>query len=663
MSLTQKILAFVSALVLVLLIVTLAYTTYQANRLAQENLRAGLAQTTEGWETFQKNRYVELRLGLRTLASDAGFKALVEARDPRTTADTLVERGADFGADLLLVTDAQGIVLARAGSAATEGTNLSSDPVVARVFEGAESATIWRQGTRLFHTVSVPMATTGQLQGILIAGFALDERLAANLRKLTRSEIAFFTKDAEGWAVSATTLANPGPTLGAAGVARTDDPVRLKIGGGDYVAVSVPLVAATGEIVGSVAALRSVDQEMAPFRRFRNSLIGASLLVLAGGLVTAFVATKAVTRPVRSLANLVDKVRDGSYSGAVSVPSRDEIGSLAKAFNGLLADLREKEQMVAFLKQTMAPGAPDPGHTVTTPPGRATAVGPRPGDVPILGPGVFASRYEILGTLGRGGMGVVYKARDLRLDEVVALKTLRPDVLYADPGLLERFKQELKLARSITHKNVLRTYDFGEDGGTPYISMEYVEGVTLKQLIANRGALPVSVGLRVAKEMCHGLEAAHERGVIHRDIKSQNMMVIPATGELKIMDFGLARQTSVPLEGGLTMAGAVMGTPDYIPPEQAEGQPADVRSDIYSLGVVLFETFTGRLPFVGDRSTGTIAQHIAVKPPSLRTLNAQIPVTLDAIVLRCLEKAPRDRYAGVAWVRDALDMVSASGSA
>ena len=158
---------------------------------------------------------------------------------------------------------------------------------------------------------------------------------------------------------------------------------------------------------------------------------------------------------------------------------------------------------------------------------------------------------------------------------------------------------------------MLRTHDFGETGGVPFISMEYLEGVTLKDLVKNRGALPLGVGLSIAKQMCHGLGAAHETGVVHRDIKPQNMLILPETGELKIMDFGISRRTVVdPGTSGLTTAGTVMGTPDYMPPEQAQGKPADFRSDIYSLAVVFFESFTGKLPFKGENPMAVVVAHI-----------------------------------------------------
>jgi serine/threonine-protein kinase len=275
-------------------------------------------------------------------------------------------------------------------------------------------------------------------------------------------------------------------------------------------------------------------------------------------------------------------------------------------------------------------------------------------------PGVlFDGRYEILSILGKGGMGVVYRAQDQQLDEVVALKVLRHDVLQDDATLLERFKQELKLARRITHRCVLRTHDFGATEGTPYISMEFLEGVTLKDLILSKGALPLGVGLRIAKQMCQGLEAAHRQGVIHRDIKPQNMLILPESGELKIMDFGIAQRVSVKAgASGLTTEGMVMGTPDYIPPEQAQGQPADFRSDIYALGVVLFEMFTGKLPFRGDNVMKIVLAHIQDAPPRPRDVNRKVPVDLEVVILRCLSKDPAQRYASMAEVLKALTAVS-----
>jgi serine/threonine-protein kinase len=278
--------------------------------------------------------------------------------------------------------------------------------------------------------------------------------------------------------------------------------------------------------------------------------------------------------------------------------------------------------------------------------------------------GRVVSHYEVSGRLGGGGMGVVYRARDTQLDEVVALKLLRPDALEADPSLLERFKQEIRLARRITHRNVLRTHDFGEAAGVPYISMEYVDGVNLKDVVRGRGALTLGVGLSIAKQMCHGLAAAHEMGVVHRDVKPHNMMILPETGDLKIMDFGISRVQSVgEVASGLTTAGTVMGTPDYMSPEQAQGRPADFRSDLYALGVVLFEIFTGRLPFDGEGVAAILVAHVQQAPPRPRAVHAAVPAELESVILRALEKDPARRWQTAHEIEKALRAVSGKADA
>ena len=665
MGLTQKILVFTSLLVVALAGATLAFTTVQADRLAHETIHQGLSETREVWETFQADRYNKLKLGIRVLGNDPAFKSLVETNDQATILDTLRERGQELNADFFIATDPAGVVIARTDRPTAQGDDLSKDPVVMKPLEGEESATVWRQGDRLYHAVSVPMQTGPDLKGVLVAGYGIDEALASQIRKLTHSEIAYLVQaPGQPPRLSVSSLGPRESALRAAlgqpeFAAAVREPFNVDLGRERWVGVQVPLESATGETVGSVVALRSLNQEMASFLRFRNSLVIVSLVIMGLALVLAYLIASRIAGPVRRLASVVERARDGSYSGAVEVASRDEIGVLARAFNGLLADLREKEQLIGFLKEGMtdvkkAESAPTLSSAATA---SVIAVSP-PG--PQVAPGsVFGGRYDVLGTIGKGGMGVVYRARDRQLDEVVALKVLRSDVLKDDPKLLDRFKQEIKLARRITHRNVLRTHDFGETQGTPYISMEYLEGVTLKDLIRGKGALPLPVGLRIAKQVCLGLEAAHQEGVVHRDIKPQNMLIIPGTGDLKIMDFGIARVSEMKAgAAGLTSTGTVMGTPDYMPPEQAQGQSADFRSDIYSLGIVFYEIFTGHLPFTGDSVMAVVLAHIQRPAPAPRQTNPAIPPELEAVILRCMEKSPSKRYQRVEDILEDLGRVS-----
>src|SRR5260221_2377385 len=206
---------------------------------------------------------------------------------------------------------------------------------------------------------------------------------------------------------------------------------------------------------------------------------------------------------------------------------------------------------------------------------------------------------------GMGGRGVVYRAIDKELNEPVAIKTLKSDAMASDPTMLARFKDEIRLARKITHRNVVRTYDLGEVEGMYYITMEFCEGQSLKHLIQSRGHLPVPVALTVGKQLCRALEVAHEQGVIHRDIKPQNLILDPS-GTLKVMDFGIARLAS--RSEGVTQKGMAIGTPEYMAPEQLLGDKVDFRVDLYSAGCVLFECLTGMRPFVADCPVTVLAK-------------------------------------------------------
>ena len=276
---------------------------------------------------------------------------------------------------------------------------------------------------------------------------------------------------------------------------------------------------------------------------------------------------------------------------------------------------------------------------------------PRPvGHTSLFAPGqVVAGRYEIIDLLGSGGMGVVYRARDRELDEVVALKALRPDGTTADPHAVERFRRELRLARRVSHPNVVRTHDIGEASGYRFITMEHVEGRSLADVLERAGRLPAAVTVAIAKQLSRALASVHALGIIHRDLKPQNVLLTPL-GEVKLTDFGVAELVAArpaPADRGI-------GTPPYMAPEQLLGESLDCRVDIYALGVLLYECLTGRLPFDAATPAALVARALDGGPRPPGEIAPATPPHLSHLVLRALAPRREDRPGSAAELHDQL---------
>jgi HAMP domain-containing protein len=848
-----------------------AVTFFLIRKVAHDSARDSLKSSAAVQETFQAQRYDRLQLISRIFLSNPNLTAYIntaaESHDTGSLLDLLGQGKEDLGFDFAILLDPKGVVVARTDKNAT-GQSLAKQALVAKALTDFQAAGIWREDDRLYYAVAAPVQAQFTVYGYLVTGFAITEVQAREINEVSGADVAFLTYvEPEGTPKLVTTTLPTalGRSLAAAAIANprlmeqmkkrsgADREVELILGGEPWLALAKPLLDAAGQPVGATVALASLTREMAAYRQIEVALLAAGLIsaLLGGG--AAFLIARRTLAPVRRLVAATEAARQGEYDQKIGGGRNDEVGKLARAFDDLLGDLREKRDMETYVTE-LSRNLPEPQGraAVGTPQSRevlllgielrrysraATESGPQavlehlaldlkqvtgaiqtqrgqvdgiaghrvlarfegegrgrralgaaarvlgggpegdpaaseeapalalaagkavtgpvsfgdqveralvglpvqqldsllreasPGELllsrevhdelrdtfaqvgyhlaerrgllstqplyvvssrmaahvtgvrgagaetgrrgeSVTPPGVsgmptlsgiapgalMGLRFEILSVLGAGGMGVVYKARDRELDDLVALKMLKRE-LWGDRSQLDRLKSEIKLARRITHPNVLRTHDFGEIDGIPYISMEYVRGVTLRYLLDQSGRLPYSAGLRLAKQLCAGLGAAHAVGVMHRDIKPENLILEP-TGNAKLMDFGIARPVHR-MEAGQTEAGFILGTPLYLSPEQLQGNEIDTRADIYSTGVVLYEMFTGELPFNAPTAVEIMLKHLREQPPPPRNHWPEIPPRLEAAVLRCLAKDPDARYRSVEELLRDLEGLSA----
>lgn len=854
LTLTARIILLTALLIALAVGAAVVITAVLSQRIALAAVRDDLERTAAVQTFFERYRYQQLRDASYLFTRDANLIGyLSESLEQRSTSSLLdqlnsAQKELGFGFGILI--DPDGVVVARNDRPNTVGMDLSDRPLVARAIAEFEAAGVWQEGDRLYYAVAVPVLQQEvTLLGYFVAGYPITRDAAEEVKRVSRTDVAFVAIGARGPQVAVTTFepymlrALEGalrrqPDAMPEGETEESRAVRLDLAGEPWLAQVSPLRDATGRAVGATLALASLETALAPFRRIGMALLGAGLASVLLGFLLAWLIARRALRPLARLATAAEAARQGQYDQTIAAERGDEVGRLARAFNELMADLREKRDMEEYVTE-LSRSLPEPVHQSRAAvgpseersvllmavelrryasakadadprrplerlsldlrrlangasarrgrleataghrallsfegPGRAfgalavagevldgggddtTVValaagkvisGPvlwgeqpelglvglpvqqlesllreaSPGELvlsrdvyqelhgpleaagyrlaerrglvssqplyvlngaaaarvaggpasaaPALGartvtavtdgagegmptlsgiaPGsLLGQRFEILSVLGAGGMGIVYKARDRELDDLVALKMLKRDQ-WGDRGQLERLKSEIKLARKITHPNVLRTYDFGEIDGLPYISMEYVRGVTLRYLLDTTQRLPYSAGLRLAKQLSAGLAAAHAVGVLHRDIKPENLILEP-TGNAKLMDFGIARPVDR-LTPGQTQAGWVVGTPQYLSPEQLQGLDSDTRADIYSCGIVLYELFTGRLPFTGATPMDVAFQHLKEEPAPPRTHWPEIPARLEAVILRCLKKEPAERYPSV----------------
>jgi serine/threonine-protein kinase len=644
-----------AALLAATLGVAVAIASREAERVAERTITQDLKAVPAIFAGYVDSQAAARRGQVRSLAEEPGTKALLAQAggDAATLHDTASDFARGLGAGIVFLFDSEGTLLTRSDRPAGEEAGRDFSPVswVAaplQRLEGAAAFILDVRGTRSLYLVASAPVVQGAgaeraLNGVLAAAFPMDGERARELAGMTSGEVAFLANLAPRDAspkldtvaaterLSSAELARSLPDAGGMadrlfGKGEAQGLLAFDVAGEPYIGTALPTRSGGGEPIAALLVARSEAAELAAFRQIRRSLVSVGAAVLLGALPVSFLLAQSLARPIRQLARSAEEVGRGQLDVALPQPGGGEVGALARAFGTMVGELRAKAQLEAVLAELQRR------------PGDQTFRGHAPNAAPpgaALGPGMlFAGRYEVLSSLGEGGMGSVFRARDRELDDEVALKVLKPPSNEGAP-LAEILRQEIKLARMITHVNVVRVHDFGEADGLLFLTMEYVPGTTLRELLDGRRGLDLTPALQIAKQVCRGLTAVHRAGIVHGDLKPQNVMVM-GNGVVKLMDFGVARAGA---KGGVSSATPIAGTPLYMSPEQARGAELDERSDLYSAGVVLFELFTGRPPFRDGDALEIMRAHLDEAPPNPRSLRPELPESLAGIILVCLHKS------------------------
>ncbi len=650
--LTWRLFALVVGVVMVAVTVTLALLGVASARVADAARAEALDRAAQLATTLLTGREHGLTRASAVFVQNPLFRSLVLAETIDDLNDQSAEGADRIGAAWVQILNGAGERLARSDDASAPRTSLAASALVSRALDGEPAAGFGTQGDSLLLQViavpiQVPSSSTQQSIGVFMAAQVIDSALAAQVKSATATDIIFFVTDTAGTPhVTASTLGTIGElatlvhsTSDSTLATRFDATVQERA----YTGRWVELRSAGGEPLGGFVALRPRDADMAAFVSLRQWIVVAGLLSLLFGGAAAFFVARSIARPVLEIAHAATLAADGDYDVQIAFSSADEVGTLADAVRTMFTDLREKRALVQLLS--------------TAPLGAANGL--PSGATPIEVGRVVGARYEVKSLLGSGGAGIVYKVFDLELQEFIALKTLHADALVHDPNALERLKSEIRLARGIAHRGIVRTYDLGESEGTYFLTMEYIAGTPLSEVLAREQRLPVRAVFAIARQLARALETAHELGVVHRDIKPQNIMIQP-DGTLKVMDFGIARLAT--RSTSLTQVGVVLGTPGYMAPEQLLDGDVDARADLYACGALLYECLTGQLPHDPTNPVTLIGRLLSrAVVPAPRELAPEVPAALSLLIMRLLAFDPGDRPASAAALHD--DLVAAEAPA
>ncbi len=653
----------------------------QARQVSGETIGQSLQQSSTVLDTKIESRFNSIAEVARSVAKDSRILPLVYESEVLTLQDQIQEFKNKLDFDILFFTDGSGNVLARSDRPQAIGQNMAGKtPFFDDALAGKSGQGYFLSQGRLMQIVTEPIfdnVATDVVRGTVALAYEFSGEMANEIVSLTVSDIGFFSFARD----------QNRQISGVNSIYVTDDPLKQSLdgyfqqsdnnwqpifdganlvhnfqttlNGEEYFAVARRVGNPGSKPLGFVLILRSSADLLAPFTSIQNTVlvIGGICLIVAF-ILAGFVSFR-ISRPIVELVSVTGDIQDGKFPDKNAAPkSNDEIGMLYRAVVDMGNNLKEKAELENYLAQMSNELNVD--TSLAQDAANATILGASASselEVPIDDKSSIAlgtlidNRYEVLQLIGRGAMGQVFLAQDRDLDEKTALKLL-PRELFDNNSAIS-IKEEIRLARRITHRNILRTFDMGNWGDYTYISMEYVAGYDLDQLQKTRGAQDVYIALLMGRQICSAMNAAHEQGVIHLDLKPGNMMV-NQQGILKIMDFGLARSVANQDRGNANNT-ELMGTPRYMAPEQFLNEELDQRTDIYSIGIILYTLLTGSPPFTHSDFMKLAELQVHQDLPEIKGVDGLITGPLEQIIRKATEKDPADRFQ---TVREMLERLS-----
>ena len=645
----------------------------EAHQVASSTIQTSLNHSKQVLETRLKSRFRDIEETAYSIARDGRIQPLVYAEESASLQDQCNEFEQSLELDILIFTNSEGQVLARSDDPNAIGSFVARSMLFQSALSGDPARGIMSKDQKLLQIVAIPVfdnVAHDIVRGVIALAYSLSEVLASEIKNLTGSEIAFYSfrrQSAENSDSPPTEIYNTFETNQtllsehfAASSASWQEiyhknsifETTVDLGQETFHGLVRPLMTSDGSPVGFVIALRSRTELLRPFVLIIRQTMLTAIVCLLLAAIVAYLIAQHISKPIVQLVSVTKAIQDGNYPQGHAQDRRDEVGILYDAIHEMGQELKEKAELEDYLAGVSESIDEFENNRATI--SQALTIAQTNGNSTVdatqrLPSGkIVAERYRIEDIIGSGAAGMVYLANDIQLNEPLALKVI------INPGLagsaLKQLKEEIRLARRITHRNVLRTYDFGTFDGVYFISMEYVKGYDLGQLIESKGPIDIKMGILLARQMCSAIAAAHNEGIIHRDLKPQNMM-INKKGILKIMDFGIALNIGESESGSSeseTTAAAqnkeILGTPNFMSPEQFSGKKLDHRTDIYSLGIILYYIFAGELPFLATSYVEVARKHIYETPPSITSIRSEVPQNLENLIKKALSKIPGDRF-------------------